>query len=361
MSFDHNSFEAILARLFWNTLFRMAVRVVATFVPKKLTSNVEWGLRNQVWGLPEKHGQAIGANFEWLVISSEVNGLPHGPRALIGLWTERASVTLNIARRDSAVVTEGLEPLWPDEVESGEVRYTHRFAISSYAEIVQIRASELPENLRLAVSKAHAKPQHVDVDDEDFLRLLQRGGWEATELSSIPLDADAIPAVAKRPGRGQGYVSDPRKKKTIELYAEDRAIQYLESVEGWSDAVRVGKPYDLKFMCNGVEKRVEVKGTTGDGSTVFLTANEVQHARQNDSGQPIDLVVVSGIQVAASSDGDYIASGGRLAHYRDYIPADEELRPTQFEATLTAAPSATVEIGSSVQPPAQLSEVSASA
>ncbi|MFD9550573.1 protein NO VEIN domain-containing protein [Nocardia salmonicida] len=324
----------------------MSVRVVVTFVPKKLTSNVAWGLHEQVWGLPERHGKSIGADFEWLVICSEVNGLPHGPRALADLWRERAFVTLNIARRDSGVVTEGLQPLWPDEVDAGEVRYTHRFAISSYAEVVQIRAAELPEDLLQAVSVAHAKPRHLELTDDEFVRLLERGGWEGSELSSVPLGPDSIPSVPQRGGGGQGYINDPRKRKAVELYAEDMAIHYLETVEGWTDAVRVGKPYDVRFTRDGAEKRVEVKGTTGAGSSVFLTTNEVDHARANDSGQPIDLVVVSGIQLTPSDDGGYIASGGRLAHYRDYIPADEELRPTQFEAALTMAPSSVMDVAS---------------
>ncbi|MFD3705672.1 protein NO VEIN domain-containing protein [Nocardia sp. NPDC058658] len=236
--------------------------------------------------------------------------------------------------------------MWPDEVDAGEVRYTHRFAISSYAEIVQIRAAELPEDLLRAVSVAHAKPRHLELADDDFLRLLERAGWEAGELSSVPLGQDSIPSVPQRGARGQGYINGPRKRKAVELHAEDTAIRYLETVEGWTDAIRVGKPYDLKFNCAGAEKRVEVKGTTGAGLSVFLMANEVDHARENDSGQPIDLVVVSGIQLTRANDGGYIASGGRLAHYRDYIPADEDLREMQFDAALTIAPSSVVSVGS---------------
>ncbi|MFC8045700.1 protein NO VEIN domain-containing protein [Nocardia sp. NPDC057353] len=324
----------------------MTVRVVVTFVPKKATANVEWGLRKQIWGIPERHGPVVEAPFEWLVICSEVNGLPHGPRAHADLWRDRASLTLHIARRDSGVVTEGLLPLWPDELESGEVRYTHRFAISSFAEVAQIAAAELPEDLLQAVSIAHAKPRYLELADDDLLRLLEYAGWDATELPSVPLGQDAIPSVPQRASGGQGFTSDPRKRKAVELHAEDMAIDYLERVEGWTDAVRVGKPYDLKFTRDGAEKRVEVKGTTGAGSSIFLTVKEVEHARGNETGQPIDLVVVSGIELARSDDGGYVASGGRLAHYRNYLPADEELRPKQFEADLTTAPDSVVHVGS---------------
>lgn len=324
----------------------MSVTVVVTFVPKTHTSNVEWGLLHRVWGLPEKYGQVIEADFDWLINCSEVNGLPYGPRATLDLWREKGLVTLNIARRASGVITDGLQPFWPDEVDAAQIRYTHRFAISSEAEIVQIRAGQLPEPLLEAVSKVHAKPRKLEVDDDDFLQLLQRGGWEASELPAVPLEHSSIPSVPGHDGRGQGYINDPQKRKAVELHAEDMAIHYLETVEGWTDVVRVGKPYDLRCSRDGAEKRVEVKGTTGTGASVFLTANEVDHARGNDSGQPIDLILVSGILVTRSDDSGYIASGGRLAQYRDYIPADEDLRPTQYEATLTAAPSSVVDVGS---------------
>lgn len=312
----------------------MSVRVVVTFVPKKLTSNVAWGLQNRIWGLPERHGRVLGDDFEWLIITSDVNGLPNGPRASLDLWTERAYVTLNIARRDSAVSTSDLSPLWPDEVDSGVVRYTHRFRIESYCEVVQIQAAELPLELRRAVSLARAKPQYVDVEDSVFEELLKRGGFEGAEAAEVPLSGDAVASSRVPDQHSQGYVSDPRKKKVIEMYAEDAAVDYLTSL-GWEDPVRVGKPYDIRFVRGGAEKRVEVKGTTGSGLAVFLTSNEVAHAHANESGLPVDLIVVSEIEVARSVEGDYVASGGKLTHYRDYLPREDDLRATQYEATLS--------------------------
>ncbi|MFD0652483.1 protein NO VEIN domain-containing protein [Streptomyces malaysiensis subsp. malaysiensis] len=100
--------------------------------------------------------------------------------------------------------------------------------------------------------------------------------------------------------------------------------------EGWT-VERLGKPYDLHCTRGGEERRVEVKGTTGAATSVDLTINEVEHARNPQN--TVDLFVVSDIKVDMRT-GDYTTSGGRVLHLHDWAPADEDLRPRSFEYRL---------------------------
>lgn len=98
----------------------------------------------------------------------------------------------------------------------------------------------------------------------------------------------------ERDGRGQGYGLTAEERKAVELHAMALAGKHFER-EGYRQINDVSetKPYDLVCWKDGVEHHVEVKGTTGDGSSILLTANEVEHARQWFPN--MSLFVVSGI------------------------------------------------------------------
>ncbi|NUH35286.1 DUF3883 domain-containing protein [Streptomyces samsunensis] len=125
---------------------------------------------------------------------------------------------------------------------------------------------------------------------------------------------------------GAGRQSDERKRKAIELHAEDWAVAHYKDM-GWT-VERIGKPYDLRCTKGDEERHVEVKGATGAGVSIELTINEVKHARNPKNA--IDLFVVSGIQVD-ESDGEYATSGGIARTITNWVPADKDLRPTRFE------------------------------
>ncbi|WP_236076335.1 protein NO VEIN domain-containing protein [Streptomyces coffeae] len=86
-------------------------------------------------------------------------------------------------------------------------------------------------------------------------------------------------------------------------------------------------PYDLRRTRKGEERHVEVKGTTGAPTSVELTINEVEHAR--NPANTVDLYVVSDIAVDTRID-PYKASGGEVRHLRNWEPAEEDLRPCRF-------------------------------
>lgn len=89
-----------------------------------------------------------------------------------------------------------------------------------------------------------------------------------------------------------------------------------------------GCGFDLHFRRGNDERRVEVKGTVGDGSSVSLTAMEVHNAREEPKGAV--LAIVSGI-VLELVDGKVEASGGVLRQLDPWRVDDHgALRPTEY-------------------------------
>ena len=71
-----------------------------------------------------------------------------------------------------------------------------------------------------------------------------------------------------------------------------------------------------------------MKGTTGDGSRVIVTAGEVRHARTYEA---VSLVVVSGITVSADSAGNIAATGGAMRVLDPWdIDAAGSLEPIEY-------------------------------
>jgi hypothetical protein len=79
---------------------------------------------------------------------------------------------------------------------------------------------------------------------------------------------------------------------------------------GWAQITdsSANKPYDFHCLDGEEELFVEVKATTGDGSSVVLTRNEVDHARVNYPRTA--LAVVSRITPPGADGG--AATGGVL-------------------------------------------------
>lgn len=94
--------------------------------------------------------------------------------------------------------------------------------------------------------------------------------------------------------------------------------------QGWKvHDVSRRESYDLRCTRGGDELRVEVKGTTSDGSSVLLTAHEVQHARERHPA--IALFVVSEIKVQGTE-----ATGGEVRLIEPWRVDDGELKPIAF-------------------------------
>lgn len=85
--------------------------------------------------------------------------------------------------------------------------------------------------------------------------------------------------VQQRRSRQQGYVADAAYRRAVELHAMRIAIEHYEGAWEVKDT-SAGHPYDLVTRRGDRTRYIEVKGTTGTGDQVHLTANEVDHVRR---------------------------------------------------------------------------------
>jgi hypothetical protein len=156
---------------------------------------------------------------------------------------------------------------------------------------------------------------------------LQREQWDAIVEAANQLEDE----VSSAPARGQGFQPDAKCRRIIERHAQRLAEEHFEA-EGYVVAdVSSTHPYDLLCRRGSELLHVEAKGTTGDGTSIILTRNEVEHARQNN-GQAA-LIVVSGIRVSITS-GEWTAEGGTI---KVYLPWDVDagvLTPIAYNCTL---------------------------
>lgn len=187
---------------------------------------------------------------------------------------------------------------------------------SNSAGVIDFDSGEVPVEVLAAATESLAgdAPKIAAATPEVF---------EATESTRI--------AAGKRPS-GQGYRLNADQRRAVELRAMDLAQSGLEA-EGWTVVdVSATRPFD--FLCNkgGNEMRVEVKGTTGDGSSVLLTPGEVKHARE---GHALRLIVVKGIALRLDDNGAWVAEGGEVNSMDPWdLDATGELFPTGYEYKL---------------------------
>jgi hypothetical protein len=135
---------------------------------------------------------------------------------------------------------------------------------------------------------------------------------------------------ARRPG-GQGFQVHQAAKVAIEAYAMNSATDYFLD-KGWDVAdVHGTESYDLQCFDNGVEKHVEVKGTTTEGVHVILTPNEVEHARTYPE---IVLFVLANISIDEGDDEQATASGGDVTVLDPWVIDEWALRPVGFRFSL---------------------------
>ncbi|WP_143847404.1 protein NO VEIN domain-containing protein [Nocardiopsis sp. JB363] len=142
---------------------------------------------------------------------------------------------------------------------------------------------------------------------------------------------EQLDGAEKSRGGGLPRQPDPRRRRAVELHAEDVAIAYYQA-QGWRvvERGRPGRPYDLLCVRGDETKHVEVKGLSGPPVNVRLTVNERRHARAFAN---IDLFVVHGIRVS----NVYEASGGAFSVYENWTPQEEDLTPTEYQYRLPPA------------------------
>ena len=154
--------------------------------------------------------------------------------------------------------------------------------------------------------------------------------------------ARALIASAKTPKRdsvaahkrGQGIMRDAKRKVAVEQRAVDLAIEHYEAA-GWSvEDVGSRESYDLLCRKRGKDLHVEVKGTTGAGKRVFLTVNEVAHARREYPR--VALFAVTGIVVSTGAEPE--ASGGVPVVFDPWDLEQERLKAQVYDYVLPDPP-----------------------
>ena len=100
------------------------------------------------------------------------------------------------------------------------------------------------------------------------------------------------------------------------------------ATQGWTlTDTSAERPWDFEATRDQEILRIEVKGTTGLGTHVQLTAGEVINAM---AYAPCALGVVSDIQLD-TSEPEVTASGGRLHLVQPWTVVETDLRPLSYE------------------------------
>jgi Domain of unknown function (DUF3883) len=154
-------------------------------------------------------------------------------------------------------------------------------------------------------------------------------------IVATPEVVRAEAAVAEAAGRtssrsGLGFQLDQRVKVAVEVHAMNAATACYEHNFQVRD-VHSRESFDLMCLAPGVEKHVEVKGTTTSGSAVVLTRNEVEHAR---SYPDVALFVLADIVVERTEEGGIVASGGRMIVHDPWVVDDDALQPIGYKYLL---------------------------
>ena len=177
---------------------------------------------------------------------------------------------------------------------------------------------DAPELLnQLAVARARGGTV-FSLEPEQWHELRKRAGGSIGNTTTTSTRATG----------GQGFLISPAARKAVELHAQSMAEDHFISLGFEVTDVSQQCSYDLHCVRQDEELRVEVKGTTGAGVTVFLTRNEVAHAREHASHMA--LVIVRNIQLHVHDEVP-ITNGGEMQVLHPWNIDEGSLSPMQFE------------------------------
>lgn len=157
------------------------------------------------------------------------------------------------------------------------------------------------------------------------------GGYQVGNVIIQPESDRAEEEVAQiggksRLARGQGHQLDQAARSAIEAHAMNMAIEHFEAI-GEVEDVHGTSSFDLRCATDGIEKHIEVKGTTSLGEQVVLTRNEVEHAKTHPDTA---LFIVHNISVLRDTDGSVSTSGGQVKLFDPWTVGDGTLIPIAF-------------------------------
>ena len=180
------------------------------------------------------------------------------------------------------------------------------------------------------------KPVQVLYDVLDYQKKPNKAlsaiyAWE--KIDTLDID-NKLPEILKKEKLSyQGRVADVKKKKVIELYAMNKATEHYEQQGFEVFDTSSNSPYDLECHKNNTFRRVEVKGTTTEGSAVYVTSNEVASACSDEC--ETDLYIVNNIDIFLQEDGNYYADGGFVDIIKNWKPEEKFLEATVYRYHLS--------------------------
>lgn len=166
-----------------------------------------------------------------------------------------------------------------------------------------------------------------------LLDALYRGEDEGIDLpGESPEIADAEGQVASisrtQQRRGQGFRLSAPERRVIETHAVELTARHLEELGYTVLDVGATESFDLDARSAGGSLKVEVKGTTSDGSEILLTRNEVL---LHEAAFPHNaLAIVHSIQLIRS---EMTATGGELVFESPWQLDRGRLVPIAFRYT----------------------------
>ena len=126
----------------------------------------------------------------------------------------------------------------------------------------------------------------------------------------------------------QGFIASALARKTIEMRAMLVVAEHLTR-DGWLlTDVSSKQSYDFHCRKGGQVKYIEVKGTTGSGQQVQITAAELAFAQTHE--HEMVLAIVANIQIQEKDDGALEATGGSLRLIEKWAPQPDCLLPISF-------------------------------
>lgn len=134
-------------------------------------------------------------------------------------------------------------------------------------------------------------------------------------------------AIEKNTG-GQGFQNSSKVRIAIEHYAMRLAEREMRN-PGWETvdaSAYKTQSYDLLMRKGSRSLKVEVKGTTGDGSRILITRGEVEEASTDPKQYAV--VVISGIKVEGKRNPR--CRGGSFHELRPFNPSSASLTPIAY-------------------------------
>jgi hypothetical protein len=129
------------------------------------------------------------------------------------------------------------------------------------------------------------------------------------------------------PHKGQGSGLTPQERRVVESHAMKLARLFLKRRFDVLKDHSASNPYDYLAQKQKTTRYVEVKGTTGAGESIFLTAGEVEWQKANHPNGM--LIVVHSIKLGGTSK-EPKATGGKLRMIDKWRIDRADLKPRSY-------------------------------